>query len=256
MVYVPEQDLSILQTLRYSLTLWKKAFPKVFLLALFVACINVLPHTIHPEGAGALVYHLPSETQWQLWIFIFLQFFISIVFYGAMYHQTMAVMGAKNVSILDSVKRSFVKSPKLILGSLLFSVILIVGLALLMLPGLFFLVALYFFIPLIMLDEGGIWINFVLSFRLVVPYWWRSAIFIIGGTAVTLAIYVLATDLGLPLFKLQHAGGIPWSVGAMLAMIIVLTVMVPWLLSLFTVHIYDLLNRHDHDYAEHLRAEA
>ncbi len=256
MVYVPERDLSILETLRYSLTLWKKAFPATIIMALFVACINVLPHTLHPKGAGALVYHLPSETQWNLWLYIILQFIFSVIFYGAMYHQIMAVKGGKDISVTASILRSFKKSPKLILGSLLFSLILILGLALLMLPGLFIMVALYFFIPFIMLDEGGIWVNFTLSYRMVVPHWWRSALFIFGGMALTAGLWILAADLASPLLKLQHEGGIPWSMGSMIAMILILTIMVPWLLSLYTVHIYDLLNRHEHDYAEHLKAVA
>jgi hypothetical protein len=247
MIDLPKDGITLLQTVRYASTLWKDSFSRTWLLSFLIALINILPFMLyHIHTSHTLTLPVLTFTPWFV---LMTQLLLTLGLLAALYHQLVLFKTAHQPTLKDSFIATLKRYPRMLIASVLFSIVTCAGLMFLIFPGLFIFVAAYFFLPLMMLTNTKLIMSFVESVYLVTPYWWRSAIIILVPSIalelcwISIKDFMLTFPFSSVLMKV--------SVNAALTTVLIVFsfLIIPWVLCLFSVHLFDLLNRDAMDVA-------
>jgi len=185
MQQLTERPLSVLSTWRAALNLWKTSFTKV------------LPFTI-PWSLWMLVPFVVLDyvdVQVNYWFILGTLgwLFGSLIFYAAVYHRIYYCLVAKSSNTVESLALAIRKIPVLAIALIIFSVVFMGGFLLLVLPGIYLLVPLLFYYPLIVIDDLNPISALTSAVKIIQNHWWRTAI-IVYVPAVIFMLVVLTVE--------------------------------------------------------------
>jgi hypothetical protein len=101
---------------------------------------------------------------------------LSTVLYGAMFYRIDNVANRREDEFVGTLLPAVKKLHLLVIAGLLYGIAVIIGIFLLVIPGLILAVSLLFFGCLILLEDQGIFESLANSHRLVWGNWWRTNI--------------------------------------------------------------------------------
>jgi len=198
MFSLPTEPGSIGHTLDAGFKLYFVAFKKVLVLTILAAVSVSLP--MH-----AMLLVLPAFAAEGgapgngLVAALVVGFIACMIVYMAIYLATLHRIGGlasgRSVTFGNSLGIGFRKIFPMVLAALLYSLAMMGGFMLLIIPGLILSVSLAFFGLCIVLDNDGILESLRHSHRLVWGNWWRTAII---GTVVLIVYYVIYLAVAVP----------------------------------------------------------
>jgi hypothetical protein len=119
---------------------------------------------------------------------------VSLVFYGALVKAIAAwAKGDRSLSLGSALATGVRRFPGVLLGSFLSSLIIMVGMVLLVIPGFYFIGKLQLWIAAMFMDEAGAVEGIGISWRLTRGLWWRGTVILTVGLIL---VYVFGLALG------------------------------------------------------------
>lgn len=188
----PDGPLSIGGVLDDGFRLCKASFSKIFLLALISAFINQIPSAFMGFTPGEEMTELPVGA---LWAFA-LTAVISMVFYGAVIARVDAISRGESVSLGEALGVGLRRFFPILISLILFTILVMLGLVVLIIPGLIVMLTLVFAPYLSVTDKLGPIEALKQSHRLVWGNWWRTAAIFAVIMFIVFAAYFLMGMLG------------------------------------------------------------
>jgi hypothetical protein len=184
---------------------------------------------------------------------------VTTIFMGAIVWMIDRIGQGGRPAIGEALNVGMRRLPALLVAGIIYGLALIVGLALLIVPGLFIGVALLFFYVAVVVERKGPIEGLQYSWQLVRGHWWRTAALVTIITIVLMILYILlgivagiVVALGTD-FSLE-SGEMPWYIDFIVSPLIV-GVVGPLGYALFMSVYRDLkLRREGGDIAERLAA--
>ena len=184
-------------------------------------------------------------------IAVFIIGFVSIMvlymwFYLAVLCRIGGIAYAQNLSIGACMSTALRRIIPVVLATILFSLAMMVGFLLFIIPGLILWVSLIFYSLCIVLEDDGILESLRHSHRLVWGNWWRTSVI---GTVVIVVYYVIYLAIQVPFVVVNQIvfdselGAVPGFGQAMLSMvgdIIAMVITLPLMTSVMVAVFHDL----------------
>ncbi len=191
------QPQSIGKVLDNGFKLYTFSFTKVFGLALIAAVATNLPNImisgLRSEDPTIVLQALQSY----FWVFPVMMI-IGIIFFNTMIFRIDSAVKdpAKGVGVALGV--GLRKAVLVIVASILYTLAVMLGLILLVIPGLILSLSLLFYAALIVVDDEGIIASLTKSHRLVWGDWWRTmTVFLIPAIFFIVLYVILGFIVGL-----------------------------------------------------------
>lgn len=185
MQYLASQPVSVAKILDTSFKLYKASFAKLLgyfliltalymLMSYFVDVLMPIPDT--PT-------ELPNfEDMPKVSGVFFLGSLLSLIIYSAIIYRIDNIAHDRDDSFSEGLGVGLKTFPKMIIAVILYSIALVLGLILLIVPGLILSLSLYLYIYFIVLDDMGGYESLKASHDLVWGQWWKTAtVFTIPG---------------------------------------------------------------------------
>lgn len=198
---------SIGQVLDIGFRLFGRSFKQVLPFTAAIAVLSALPslvqHTILPQlrqmiGIGGAVALLVP-----LYLLLFALFSATI-------RRIDDVAERRNaLTLWASFTGAWRYLPRMLGAGILYFLALIVGLVLLVVPGVFLMTSLLFYMYFVVLEDAGAIDALKRSHQLVRGHWWRTSTILAVATLIYIAVFVAVTALlalFLPIAKLTSAG--------------------------------------------------
>lgn len=195
---LPAAPLSIGGVLDSAIRLYRDCIRRCWILALLYAVVlgifgvfealavdrAIVPGNNDPLQAFRAVFN-PAA----IWGFT-LATLISLIFYGALM-KTMSrwAKGNESLSLGSALAVGVRRLPAAVLGSVLFVLAMIVGLVLLVVPGVYVFGKLQLWMPAIFVDDAGAMDGLGISWRLTRDRWWRGTVIL---TVALIILYVFS----------------------------------------------------------------
>ncbi|HEY0940215.1 MAG TPA: hypothetical protein VGE08_08975 [Steroidobacter sp.] len=109
---------------------------------------------------------------------------------SALYLKQRAVGVDESLSIGDALKRALQRLPALVGASILFVLAVVIGLVLLLLPGLILMVSLMMYMALLLFENKGAVESLTGSHKLVWGNWWRSTAILTVALILVIVIFI------------------------------------------------------------------
>jgi len=165
--------------------LYRASLPQVFLLVAVGVLAGQIPGLM-VQSSGTV----PSLSM-SLLLSVLLSMLVSVLFYGAAIGRMHAVARQQAMSLGDALSFGARRMLPLLAFSLLYGVIIAVGLLLLIVPGVLFGVSLMFGAYVVLLDGKGPVASLAISHNLVWGSWWRTLVIVSVGSVIMMAGYLL-----------------------------------------------------------------
>lgn len=179
MLHLPKYHLSTFEVWLAAIKLWKISFKRVLPFAILFSLLAFLPYFFF----SALDPVAPFATELQTFeeIILFVIYTLLIILIGAIvyyciYHKIIGTHWSYHKVITTSLR----KLPALFIAILIYALAVFFGYALLIIPGIFFSVALTLYYPLMILDDLSPGAAFNESLNLVRGHWWQTAVIVSG----------------------------------------------------------------------------
>jgi hypothetical protein len=124
-----------------------------------------------------------------------LSMLVSLVFYGALMKTVSAwAKGDESLSLGGALAVGLRRLPAAVLGAVIYGLAIVIGLILLIVPGVYFFGKLQLWLPAMYVDDAGPVQGLGVSWRLTSGRWWRGTIILTVALAI---IYVFTLALSL-----------------------------------------------------------
>lgn len=200
---LPNEPASIAKILDASFKLFKVSFKKTIgfglLIGLISAGVGILAALVAQGfiGSGAAI---ESGIGILLPVLMFLGLLSYFWLYGALIFRIDDVVKQGDASFSEALGVGLQKFPTMLLGALLYSLAIILGLVVLVVPGLILSLSLFFYAYYIVLEDYSAYQSLKASHKLVWKDWWRTAgVFTVPGVLAIIIIMgfgVIAGFLG------------------------------------------------------------
>jgi hypothetical protein len=202
------QPQSIGKVLDNGIRLCLASFPAIVLFAFLAALITGLPGFFAPPppetGEAVGVAQVMSKTL----VPTLLAMLVGFVFMNAMMVRIDATAHARNIGMGASLGIGARKLLPVFVGMVIYMIAVLLGMALLVIPGIILMLSLAFYQMLIVVDDNHTFESLRTSHRLVWGNWWRTATVFMVPAVLYLVIYVvLALVLGLVIPLTGNVGG-------------------------------------------------
>ncbi len=185
MQYLASQPVSVAKILDTSFKLYKASFPKllgyfIILTALYML-MSYLVDVFMPIPDNPT--ELPNfEDIRKVSGVFFLVTLVSLIIYSAIIYRVDNVAHDRDDSFSEGLSVGFKTFPKMVVAVILYSIAMVLGFILLVVPGLILSLSLYLYIYFIVLDDMGGYESLKSSHDLVWGQWWKTAtVFTIPG---------------------------------------------------------------------------
>lgn len=186
----------------YGATFWK-----VIWISAGAALIANLPSLLMPPMPTDDPEATMAAMRQFLWI-LPLSMLATLYSYAAILHRMHAVATGANTDLGAALRMGLIKLFPLLVASILYFLALAVGLVLLVVPGILLGLSLYFYLPLIVVDNKGILAGLKSSHRLVWGNWWRTATVVAVPMFIIMAFYgILGLVAGITGVGIAVGGG-------------------------------------------------
>lgn len=197
---VPTTPQNVGQVLDAGFRLFRASFKGTVGLALIASVLLMIPNVFITYYPGALEAIAGGSAGGDFWAMFGIVYVLSIaayvVFFGAVIHYCDAVARSLQPSMSGSLKVGLGKSPAMVAAVFLYLIAFMLGLVLLVIPGLILMISLFFYANRIVLENEGPVRALRVSHRLVWGNWWRTFLIF----SVVMIIYmVIYLAIGLPL---------------------------------------------------------
>lgn len=184
-----------------------------------------------------------------VFIAILIALFIFCGIYAALIKQIDSSVKGKKLNFIEALFAGFSKSFTILGACIIAGIAVVIGLALLVLPGIYIGIALFFVSFLPVVENLGVMDSLKESMRLVSGHWWRTffSLFIVGIVIALFQILVAAV-LGIALAATNtDVSHVSRGYSAMVAVIMILaqTALLPLMYSFYLSILYDLQSRKD-----------
>lgn len=246
MFQLAAQPQSIRQLFRDGFALWGSGFGVVVPFTLICMIVTHAPPFFFPE---LNTYDLSPVIQFiKGHPMAFLVFFlVNLVALNSILYRVYMVAKQRPDSFFAAILKAIQKLPYLICATVVATLLILLGLALFFLPGIYLMVLLSMYGPLIMFDDENPILAFKHSWELVQNYWWRTAIILLIPFTVYLSIvyFIDVNTSGLWVFTYPSGGEI-WFFHNTLRMV-ASTLYLPWGFAMTVVLFNDLKLREKTD---------
>ncbi len=232
------QPQSIFSVIKNSLRLYKTVFSRFFWFSALYAIIFLLPNfSFH----GASIYLSQSAAEIAQVSVGFVVTLLGLWFFGVMIHGIYQIMMNTAVSFKNSCGVVLKKYFIYLLAGIIYTIITVIGIVFLLLPGIFLHFLLMFFIIFILIENQGIFSSLKKSAKLVWGHWWRTFITLLISIVIFCIIsIVFEMVFTIPVAFLYRINPheITWLTYAILW--ILLTLFLPWVFSVYVLLYHDL----------------
>ena len=188
MLFLDSQPASIAKILDNCFKLYSVCFVKILGYAAIIALWSIILNTLteqylggNPTDPAAAQLYL-TETLPKYMGIIFLASVLLWIVYIALIRRIDNVVHENQADWSDELREGLSKLPASIFGMILYTLAVIVGSILLVIPGLIFSLSLVFYIYFIALESMGGYQSLKESHKLVWGHWWRTmTVFLVPG---------------------------------------------------------------------------
>lgn len=189
MYSLPTRPETIGKVLDHSFKLFKYSFMTVIVLSLIGATILSLPNLLVPDlGSQDPTIAMQALSQYFQLFIPFL--FVGMCLYNAILYRIDATVDNPGTGVGAAMKVGVKKLIPVIVAIILYMIAVMLGMILLIVPGIILMLSLFFYQPLIVLDNEGIIGSLKKSHRLVWGNWWRTAAVFVVPTIIVMVIYI------------------------------------------------------------------
>ncbi len=187
---------SIGKTLDMGFKLYVSVFKNVFLLCFLGMSIMSLP-SVFMVFSGIEPGGVPEG----MLLIISIAIFLACVAFGCLFLLAILIKYAatakgESIAMTDSIKKGLGYIFPMIGIWFLYSIAIVVGMLLLVIPGIYLMVALMLAPYLIIIEDNGVWASLKRSRQLIKGNWWRTTIIITVPVVIQMA---LALGIQVPL---------------------------------------------------------
>ncbi|HEU4617088.1 MAG TPA: hypothetical protein VFV10_03570 [Gammaproteobacteria bacterium] len=231
---------------------FKETWALAFVAALLSAPLALLGPGLSPQGPR------PSEAAFLVIAFLVI-LPISLTLYAAIIARIDAIGNGRELSLGGAIRYGARRGAPMFVAGLLFGCAILVGLILLVVPGIILMVMLVFGVQIAVTERLGPVASLKYSAQLVRGHWWRTAalltvIGIIVAVIYTILTFVVAIVAGLNAQEIAATGRLPWYIDFVLTPLMA-AVTGPLAYSMIIATFYDLKNRREGgDIAERIAA--
>lgn len=168
MAILPETSLTKRQVWLNSLKLYKNRFFEVYFLSLLLGAIPLF------MGASFIADLETVHSKILSVIMIAAWFFVGLVFSYAVYHQLGHAAKGEGVDLGYSLKQGVSQLPRYLFAGIIYLIAILLGSLLLVIPGIYLLVALIPFFVIVVMEGKHPWNAFKDSRALVRNHWWHT----------------------------------------------------------------------------------
>lgn len=236
--------LTIGQIFSTSLRAWRDVVKKVQVLALLEFVWIMLPYFFEPTLNTRNPFAWVSYTS-ERWGLSLVYLLVMILFYVAVFHRTHRVLNNQSNSFIGALGVGVKKLPVMIAGFVLGGLSLMVGFALLLIPGIVMMVIFMVYFPMMIVDDLDPLTAYKRSFQNVLNHWWKTLVVIILPMVILLILGLIIEFFGRDILVITHpSGGEIWVLHHVLK-ILLGAIYFPFYAVLMNVLLHDLKLRYD-----------
>lgn len=256
MLELPQQPQSIGKVLDTGFAIARHSYKRILPLSILYALLTQLPALMMPSAPGVAAGNDPASLGTGILIAVIISLFGGIIVYSAIIYRVDRIVHSDGASTGAALRVGLRKLLPLIGFGMLYMLAVSLGFVLLVIPGLILMVTLMFALPLIVVEDRGVFESFGQSHKLVWGNWWRT----VGEFTVLMLIYlvpmILAAFIGGFASALSGSMTMNHGISALFNMAIV-AALTPVLASGYMGIFYDRRRRREGDDLEsRLSAEA
>ncbi len=170
-----QEPQTIGKVLDNAFRLYKASFKKVVLFSFLYAFIVSTPEIIFSLVASE-VPEFGATTDPVYWILFAITLIIGIVFYNGFFFRMHSVATDEECSNATALNVGLRKLLPIIVATVFYMIALILGMVLLIIPGVILMVSLFLYSALIIVDDEKTFTSLKMSHNLVWKNWWRTTI--------------------------------------------------------------------------------
>lgn len=182
-----------------AITLYRRSIGKVWPLTLAAAVVVAVPAIfmrlqlagVQTQGPQAALAAMQSPTYWLSYLAIML---IYIVVYGALLLALDGYARGGTLAVGDALQGGLKLLPRMLVVSILFMIIVMVGMVLFIIPGIYLWGIFQLAFVALVVEQSGAFDSFGISRRLIKGHWWRS-VTIIGVAFIIVLVFSLIVGL-------------------------------------------------------------
>ena len=218
--------------------LWGESYLRIIGLTLLAIIVGAAPHFFIPALNTYNVFAVAAYIKANLFWFI-LYSAISIYFFATIFYRLSMIYHEKPGNIFTAFKTCLYRYPKIYLAMLTYVLLETAGFILLFFPGVYLMIILVFFIPILLTDNSSYLEGLKSCFRLVENHWWRTFAFLLIPMVFIHLIIGFVEDLSKPLWIVSTHNGNIW-LSAHLLRLVLNSIFYPFILCLLIVYLNDL----------------
>ena len=195
MQLLPSQPVSIGKILDTSIKLYTASFTKLLgfflIMAVFYVSLGLFSDQLlsgqptNPADVSAfMLAKMPM-----LMSVIFIASLLTFVFYIAMIYRIDNVANQRDDDFIEALVIGFKKFPAVLVAVILYTIVVMVGFIMLVVPGIILSLSLAFYIYFIVLDSLGGYASLKASHNLIKGNWWRTMTVFMAPSIIMMAIY-------------------------------------------------------------------
>lgn len=173
-----------------------------------------------------------------IWVSVFLIMVIlcSCLSYAATIFRLDNVANQRQDSFMEALQLSIKKLPSLLFAGFIYMLAAVIGMLLLIVPGVMLVLSLAFYSYFIVLEANGAYAALKASWMLIKGHWWRTAAVFSVPTILVLAVYFITIMILTFIGKLSGLSDIM----ELLSNLLYTTIYLPFLLTVCYVQFHDL----------------
>lgn len=194
MSLLASQPVSIAKILDISIKLYKASFMKLLgfflIMAVFYVSISFIIEPLMPTEQTPPGTMPPLDNLGTIFGAIFLFSLLSFVIYSAMIYRIDNVENQREDSFMEALQVGFKTFPSVLLAVILYTIAMMIGMLLLVVPGIILSLSLAFYMYFIVVDSLGAYESLKASHKLVWGHWWRTMTVFMAPGIVMLVVFV------------------------------------------------------------------
>jgi hypothetical protein len=198
MQILPSQPVSIAKILDTSIKLYIASFPKLIGFFLIMAVFYVASGLVSIQLVNAQADNSVANPEALLALLplyigvIFILSLATLVLYAAIIYRMDNVAHGREDTFMEALQLGLKKFPAMFMAIIIFTIAMMGGLVLLVIPGIILLVSMGFYIYFIVIESLGGYAAIRASHSLVWGNWWRTtAVFMAPGIVLTIMYFTL-----------------------------------------------------------------
>ena len=238
-------------------------FKPAVVFAFIMALVSAAPRFLMPWLSGQGTPPTLAAMLLSLAVMLVATLLVSSLMIGASMYVYGSVAAGRQVTLGKAFGAALDRLPTLIGAMVLYMLAAMLGLILLVIPGLILMLSLMLYSPIVMLEKEGAYAALRKSHRLVWGNWWRSAIVLTVPFVIFIVIGAIIGTLAIVAFGIGSIGGEPNSADPTILLISTLfevlgnTIGIPLITAVTVVLYNDLrLRKQGGDLAQRMQAQA